>query len=32
LDLYYIKNISIAFDVKILLETISVVLGKMKVH
>jgi sugar transferase (PEP-CTERM system associated) len=32
LDLYYIKNISIAFDVKILLETISVILGKMKVH
>ncbi len=32
LDLYYIKNISMAFDVKILLETVSVVLGKMKVH
>ncbi|MCZ7586182.1 MAG: sugar transferase [Deltaproteobacteria bacterium] len=32
LDLYYIKNVSLAFDLKILVETISVVFGKMKAH
>ncbi|MCB1152471.1 MAG: TIGR03013 family PEP-CTERM/XrtA system glycosyltransferase [Deltaproteobacteria bacterium] len=32
LDLYYIKNVSLAFDIKILMETVAVVLGKMKVH
>lgn len=31
-DLYYIKNISLGFDAKILVETIGVVLGKMKAH
>lgn len=32
LDLYYIKNLSVGFDLKILFETVGVVLGKMKVH
>ncbi len=32
LDLYYIKNMSMGFDIKILFETVGVVLGKMKVH
>ncbi|MBZ0271604.1 TIGR03013 family PEP-CTERM/XrtA system glycosyltransferase [bacterium] len=32
LDLYYIKNVNLWFDIKIMMETVGVVLGKMKVH